>query len=112
MTAKARRTRFITLRADDVGRSMIDRAAEALGKNRSEFVLDAGTREAMAVLLDRVFFQLKAQAFNRFVAVLDGAPLDPTDSLILRATVERYACRATHERFQAASCRDGRSRGT
>jgi hypothetical protein len=33
------------------------------------------------------------------------------NNLILRATVEGYACRATHERFQAASCRQGKSQG-
>lgn len=50
------------------------RAAEAVGKNRSEFMLDAATREATTVLLDRRFFQLDARAFKRFAAPLDAPP--------------------------------------
>lgn len=34
----------------DLTRSLIDRAAEALGKDRTEFMLDAATREAQSVL--------------------------------------------------------------
>jgi uncharacterized protein (DUF1778 family) len=51
---------------------LIDRAAEAVGKNRSEFMLDAATREATMVLLDRRLFQLDARAFKRFAAALDA----------------------------------------
>lgn len=71
-----RRSTVINLRADEARRALIDRAAEAVGKNRSEFMLDAATREATAVLLDRRFFQLDAQAFKRFAAALDAPPAD------------------------------------
>lgn len=60
----------------DPRRALIDRAAEAVGKNRSEFMLDAATREATTVLLDRRFFQLDARASERFAAALDAAPSD------------------------------------
>src|SRR5262245_907393 len=50
MAATATRTTVINLRADEPRRALIDRAAEAVGKNRSEFMLDAATREATAVL--------------------------------------------------------------
>jgi uncharacterized protein (DUF1778 family) len=53
---------------------LIDRAAEALGKGRTEFMLDAATREAQAVLLDRLFFQLDEAAFRRFSKALDAPP--------------------------------------
>ncbi len=43
--------------------TLIDRAAEAVGKNRSELMFNAATREATAVLLDRHFFQLKRDAW-------------------------------------------------
>ena len=56
--------------------TLIDRAAEAVGKNRSELMLDAATREATAVLLDRRFFHLDARTFKRFAAALDAAPSD------------------------------------
>ncbi|MDP9147609.1 MAG: DUF1778 domain-containing protein, partial [Acidobacteriota bacterium] len=42
----------MSLRANETKPALIDRAAERLGKNRSEFMLDAACREAAAVLLD------------------------------------------------------------
>ena len=64
----------INLRADEQRRALIDRAAEAAGKNRSEFMLDAACREAIAVLLDRRLFQLDAKAYKQFTAALDKSP--------------------------------------
>ena len=68
------RTRVINLRTDEARRSLIDRAAAALGKDRTEFMLDAATREAQSVLLDRRFFQLDDAAFQRFTEILDAPP--------------------------------------
>src|SRR2546426_494441 len=45
----------INLRANRRQRALIDRAAEALGKNRSDFMLEAACREANTVLVDRRF---------------------------------------------------------
>ena len=64
----------INLRADATSRDLIDRAAEALGKNRSEFMLDAARREATAVLLDQRLFLLDNRAYRKFTAALDAAP--------------------------------------
>jgi len=72
-TASAERI-SINLRTDATSRDLIDRAAEALGKNRSEFMLDAARREATAVLLDQRLFQLDDRAFRRFTAALDTPP--------------------------------------
>src|SRR3989442_15745352 len=66
----------INLRANQRQRALIDRAAEALGKNRSDFMLEAACREADAVLLDRRFFLLDDKAYRRFVAALDKPPAD------------------------------------
>jgi uncharacterized protein (DUF1778 family) len=66
----------INLRADERRRTLIDRAAEAVGKNRSEFMLDAACREATAVLLDRRYFLVDQHTFKRFVDALDKAPSD------------------------------------
>lgn len=66
----------INLRANRRQRTLIDRAAEALGKNRSDFMLDAACREADAVLLDRRFFLLDEKAYRRFITVLDKPPAD------------------------------------
>ena len=74
MASAATRSPVINLRADEPRRALIDRAAAAVGKNRSEFMLDAATRGATTVLLDRRFFQLDARAFKKFTAALDAAP--------------------------------------
>ena len=66
----------INLRADERKRALIDRAAETVGKNRSEFMLDAACREATSVLLDRRFFMLDNKAFKRFTDALDRSPSD------------------------------------
>jgi uncharacterized protein (DUF1778 family) len=74
MPTPGTRTRTINLRTDDARRALIDRAAAALGKGRTEFMLDAATREAQSVLLDQRFFQLDGPAFRRFTEALDASP--------------------------------------
>ncbi len=76
MATTTARTRVINLRTDEARRSLIDRAAEALGKDRTEFMLDAATREAQSVLLDRRLFHLDDAAFRRFAKALDAPPAD------------------------------------
>ena len=51
-------------------------AAEALGRSRSDFMLDTVCREAEAVLLDRRYFALSAEDFARFASMLDKPPKD------------------------------------
>ena len=46
------------------------------GKDRAEFILEAATREAQSILLDRRFFQLDDAAFRRFNEALDVPPVD------------------------------------
>lgn len=64
----------INLRVTQAQKALIDRAAEALGRNRSDFMLETACREAEAVLLDRRYFNLSEEAFNRFTAALDHPP--------------------------------------
>ncbi len=61
-------------------RSLIDRAAEATGKNRTDFVLDAARQAAQNTLLDRVHVQLEPTAFAAFLQLLE-APAWPNDNL-------------------------------
>jgi len=75
-TATASRTKTINLRIEDERRTLIDRAAAAAGKDRTQFVLDAATREATSILLDQRYFQLDAEAFAKFAAVLDAPPAE------------------------------------
>lgn len=62
----------INLRALPEQRDLIDQAASALGKNRSDFMLEAACERAQSVLLDQVFFRLDAKKFDQFVALLDA----------------------------------------
>ena len=64
----------INLRALPVQRDLIDQAASLLGKNRSDFMLEAACERAQAVMLDQVFFGLDGDKFKQFTALLD-APL-------------------------------------
>lgn len=66
----------INLRANQRQRALIDRAAEAIGKNRSDFMLEAACREADAVLLDRRYFLLDEKTYRRFIVALDKPPAD------------------------------------
>jgi uncharacterized protein (DUF1778 family) len=66
----------INLRASRKQKALIDRAAEALGRSRSDFMLDAACREAESVLLDRRYFALSEEAFARFTSTLDSPPKD------------------------------------
>ena len=75
-TATAARTRTINIRIEEERRTLIDRAAEAAGKDRTQFVLDAATREATTVLLDQRYFQLDTDAFAKFNAALDASPAE------------------------------------
>jgi len=64
----------INLRALPEQRELIDHAAGLLGKNRSDFMLEAACEKAQSVLLDQVFFSLDAKKFRQFTAMLDAPP--------------------------------------
>jgi uncharacterized protein (DUF1778 family) len=70
----ASRDEMISLRASREQKALIARAAETLGKSRSDFMLEAACREAETVLLDRLHFAVSEVAFRRFTAVLDKPP--------------------------------------
>ena len=75
-TARPNRSRAenINLRVSRSQKALIDRAANALGRNRSDFMLEAACREAESVLLDRRYFNLPEDEFRRFTAMLDKPP--------------------------------------
>ena len=64
----------INLRARPEQRDLIDEAAQLLGKNRSDFMLEAACDKARCVLLDQVFFGLDAARFRQFTKLLDAPP--------------------------------------
>jgi uncharacterized protein (DUF1778 family) len=55
-------------------RGLIDRAAELLGKNRTDFVLDAARHAAEDALLDRTVFLVSPKAYAEFLKRLDVPP--------------------------------------
>ena len=71
----AGRAETINLRASRKQKALID-PAEALGRSRSDFMLDIACREAESVLLDRRYFALSAEAFREFTAMLDRPTKD------------------------------------
>ncbi|MDF3833382.1 DUF1778 domain-containing protein [Cupriavidus basilensis] len=70
----------INLRALPEQRDLIDHAASLLGKNRSDFMLEAACERARAILLGQVFFSLDESRFRQFTALLDS-PQDANPGL-------------------------------
>ena len=78
----------LNLRIKPELRGLIDRAAQAAGKNRTDFVLDAARRAAEDALLDRTVFTVSPEAYADFLARLD-APPKPNERL--RRTMRKRA---------------------
>jgi len=76
MSQTANRTAPINLRARDAQRNLIDRAAAALGKSRSDFMLETACREAENVLLDQRLFSLNQDDFDAFNQALEAPVKD------------------------------------
>lgn len=73
-------TKTINFRAPAAKHALIDHAAEVLGKNRTEFILEASCEKAREVLADQTHFVLSRQALRRFNELIQ-APLTNTDAL-------------------------------
>jgi uncharacterized protein (DUF1778 family) len=64
----------INLRIEPQTRQLIDDAAAALGKTRTEFMIDSARAQAIDVLLDQRLFVLDAERYDAFMHALDNAP--------------------------------------
>lgn len=73
-----RETLNLRIKAEE--RSLIDRAAKARGKNRTDFVLEAARNAAEETLLEQSLILLTPAAYVRFLDRLD-APPKPNPSL-------------------------------
>src|SRR5258706_8337031 len=73
-TVRKARDETINLRASQRQKMLIDRAASALGRNRSDFMLESACKEAESVLLDRRYLAMPSAEFRRFTAMLDKPP--------------------------------------
>lgn len=64
----------LNIRIKPEERSLIDRAAKARGKNRTDFVLDAARAAAEEALLDQTIIVASPEAYAAFLARLDMPP--------------------------------------
>jgi uncharacterized protein (DUF1778 family) len=68
------RRETLNLRIKPELRGLIDRAAVATGKNRTDFVLNAARHAAEDALMDRTVLAVSAKAYAEFLARLDAPP--------------------------------------
>jgi uncharacterized protein (DUF1778 family) len=66
--------RAVNLRVREEVRGLIDRAAKAQGKTRSDFMIDAARRAAEDALLDQTLVRVDSDSFRHYLAVLDQPP--------------------------------------
>ncbi|RQW79738.1 MAG: DUF1778 domain-containing protein [Methylococcus sp.] len=64
----------VNLRVRDDIRDLIDRAARAQGKTRSDFMIDAARRAAEESLIDQALIRVDPATYDLFVSVLDTPP--------------------------------------
>jgi uncharacterized protein (DUF1778 family) len=64
----------LSLRISDKDRKLIDKAADALSKSRTEFMLDSARAAAADTLLDQRLFVLGPAEFRKFERALEKAP--------------------------------------
>jgi uncharacterized protein (DUF1778 family) len=67
-------SKAVNLRIRQDVRDLIDQAARAHGKSRSDFMIDASRRAAEEALLDQTLLRVDADAFGWFRAMLDKPP--------------------------------------
>lgn len=67
-----RETLNIRIRPEE--RGLIDRAAQAQGKTRTDFILEAARRAAEDALLDRTVMWVNPEAYAEFLRRLDAPP--------------------------------------
>ena len=101
------RVAAINLRALPEQRDLIDYAAKLLGKNRSDFMLEAACERAQSVLLDQVFFGLDTEKFKQFTAMLDAPPSanvgleGSAEQIVFSAMARRSSCSVAGNRSQS-----------
>ena len=71
---------LINMRVHRSTRDFIDQAAKAIGKDRSDFMLEAAREKVEAVLMDQTHFQMDDSQWQAFNDALDSPPA-PNDKL-------------------------------
>jgi uncharacterized protein (DUF1778 family) len=78
----------LNIRIKPEERGLIDRAARARGKNRTEFVLEAARIAAEEAILDQAVISVTPEAYQAFLEQLD---LPPKPNERLRKTMQAPA---------------------
>jgi uncharacterized protein (DUF1778 family) len=74
MSTGVQRRQTLNIRIKPEERGLIDRAAQARGQNRTDFILDAARRAAEEALLDRTLISVSEEAYRKFLLRLDAPP--------------------------------------
>jgi uncharacterized protein (DUF1778 family) len=72
--SRERRDSVVNVRMARQTRELIDEAAEAVGKTRSEFMVESARTHAIDVLLDKRLFSLGTEQYDAFLKALDAPP--------------------------------------
>ncbi|WP_257169711.1 DUF1778 domain-containing protein [Bradyrhizobium sp. SRS-191] len=73
-TETTTRSITINLRVPQNTRQLIDTAAAAIGKSRTEFMLESARQHAIDVLLDQRLFVLNPEQHDAFMEALNNPP--------------------------------------
>jgi uncharacterized protein (DUF1778 family) len=71
----------ISMRLPEADLALIDRAAAARGRSRTDFVREAAVRLAESILLENTVIRMNPDAYADFIAVL-SAPAAPAPELV------------------------------
>ena len=85
-----RRDTVVNVRVSRPVRDLIDSAAAAVGKTRTDFIVESARREAVDVLLDQRLFTLSDEQHEAFLRTLEAAPA-PAPNAKLKRLMSRKA---------------------
>lgn len=71
----------VSMRLPDADIALIDRAASARGRSRTDFVREAAVRAAEDVLMDQRLVRMSAEGFAEFIALIEQ-PAEAVPSLV------------------------------
>lgn len=80
-TQDAKKDTLINMRVHSSTRDFIDQAAKSVGKDRSDFMLDAACEKAQEILMDRTELLLDDTQWQAFNNILDNPP-EPNEKLL------------------------------
>jgi uncharacterized protein (DUF1778 family) len=78
-------THAVNLRIRSDIRSLIDRAARAQGRTRSDFMIEAARKSAEDALLDQTLVRVDRKTYDHFLRVLDQPPSNAGFNRLMKA---------------------------